>query len=109
MKNIAEGKPPKIKKNPFVEDREDFDFDQEFDSIVDQIATLASSNEGGVELLAKFEWKGLIALHLKQISLNPKAKTMHKGTFIINLKAKETYLNAFLELVQLDKLVKEKW
>jgi len=65
--------------------------------------------DGAIELLQKFDWKGVIAIHLKRIGVDSKTKSLHKAKFMINLKAKENHMNEFLALVELDKLIKERW
>jgi len=105
--NVAAGKPAKTISKPFVPDREDFEL--EFDKVLDEVASVAQGNEEALKLLQKFDWKGVIATHVKEIAADIKTKPKHKVRFLINLKAKAKYLNAFLELVELDKLINEKW
>lgn len=62
-----------------------------------------------LELLDKFEWKGVIALHLKQLGTESKGKALQKAKFMVNLKAKGKYLREFMELTEFERLRKEKW
>jgi hypothetical protein len=64
VQRVKEGKQGKKEKKPYVAADEQ-EFDRRFNDMVDKIASLAANTEGGVELLKKFEWKGMTCIHLK--------------------------------------------
>jgi hypothetical protein len=104
--NVNQGKPPRVNKKPFVDDA---DFDSHFNTIVEEIGELAVNNPEAMELLKHFDWKGVIAIHLKRVGTDSKVRPQHMAKFMVNLKAKEHHLKRFFEVTEFDKLRKEKW
>ena len=51
----------------------------------------------------------MIAIHLRNQIPEKKPNSDHKASFMINLKAKDHIMNAFLDLVEFEKLRKERW
>jgi hypothetical protein len=62
-----------------------------------------------LDLLEKFKFRGIIAIHLKELRMDKRLRPRHKATIIINIKAKEKYMNDFLEHTELEHLVTDKW
>ena len=108
LENLNQGLPPVKEKRAYVE-MEDAVFEEHFNKVISEVSLLAVEHPEAMELLKHFEWKGVIAIHLKRLSVNPSIKPKHMATYMVNIKAKDHHLRRFLEVTEFDKLRVEKW